>query len=90
MLVVGLHGQKHSVRPVWSVWTLCPFFRGTNTKHILGSIYVFFTVFGYGVREEGGGSPKGLVHILLMQFYTVGDQTSKFPKLILRCCDHLK
>ena len=37
-------------------------------KHVLGRIYVFFTLFGYQVR--GGGSPRGLVHHLLMQFFT--------------------
>ena len=30
---------------------------------------MFFTLFGYWVRG-GGGSPKGLVHNLLMQFFT--------------------
>ena len=30
---------------------------------------MFFTPFGYWV---GGGSPKGLVHNLLMQFFTLG------------------
>ena len=38
-------------------------------KHVLGRIYVFFTLFGYWVG--GGGSPKGLVHNLLMQFFTL-------------------
>ena len=38
-------------------------------KHVLGRIYVFLTLFGYQVR--GGGSPKGLVHNLLMQFFTL-------------------
>ena len=37
----------------------------------LGCIYVFFTLFGYQVRG-GGGSPKGRVHNLLMQFFTLG------------------
>ena len=37
-------------------------------KHVLGRIYMFFTLFGYWVR--GGGSPKGLVHNLLMHFLT--------------------
>ena len=37
-------------------------------KHVLGRIYVFFTLFGYQVG--GGGSPKGRVHNLLMQFFT--------------------
>ena len=37
-------------------------------KHVLGRIYVFFTRYGYWVR--GGGSPKGLVHNLLMQVFT--------------------
>ena len=37
-------------------------------KHVLGRIYVFFTRFGYQVG--GGGSPKGRVHNLLMQFFT--------------------
>ena len=32
-------------------------------KHVLGRIYMFFTLFGYWV---GGGSPKGWVHNLLM------------------------
>ena len=39
-------------------------------KYVLGRIYVVFTLFGYYV--QGGGSPKGLVHNLLMQFFTVG------------------
>ena len=38
-------------------------------KHDLGRIYVFFTLFGYGAG--GWGSPKGLVHNLLMQFFTL-------------------
>ena len=37
-------------------------------KHALGRIYMFFTLFGYWV---GGGFPKGLVHNLLMQFFTL-------------------
>ena len=41
-------------------------------KHVLGRIYVFFTLFGNQFRGGGGGSPKGLVHNLLMQFVTVG------------------
>ena len=40
-------------------------------KHVSGRFYVFFTLFGYCVRA-GGGSPKGLVHNLLMQFFTLG------------------
>ena len=39
-------------------------------KHILGRIYVFFTLFGCWVR--GGGASKGLVHNLLMHFFTMG------------------
>ena len=31
---------------------------------------MFFILFGYWVG--GGGSPKGLVHNLLMQFFTLG------------------
>ena len=30
---------------------------------------MFFTLFGFG---RGGGSPKGLVHNLLMHFFTLG------------------
>ena len=37
-------------------------------KHVLGRIYMFFTLFGYWV---GGGSPKGGVHNLLMQLFTL-------------------
>ena len=32
---------------------------------------MFFTLFGYW-PHGGGGSPKGLVHNLLMQFFTLG------------------
>ena len=39
-------------------------------KHISGRIYVFFTLFGYWAH--GGGCPKGLVHNLLMQLFTLG------------------
>ena len=33
---------------------------------------MFFTLFGYWAHVGGGGSPKGLVHNLLMQFFTLG------------------
>ena len=46
-------------------------------KHVLGRIYFVFTSFGYWVPRGGGGAPKGLVHNLLMRFFT-----PKFPKLI--------
>ena len=39
-------------------------------KHVLGRIYMFFTLFGYQVGGGGGGAPKGRVHNLLMQFFT--------------------
>ena len=39
-------------------------------KHVSGRIYVFLTPFGYHVWG-GGGSPKGLVHNLLVQFSTL-------------------
>ena len=36
-------------------------------KHVLGGIYVFFSLIGYFTREPGGGgSPKGLVNNMLM------------------------
>ena len=44
---------------------------------------MFFTLFGYwGGGGGGGGSPKGLVHNLLMQFFTLAAQKSKFSKLV--------
>ena len=39
-------------------------------KHVLGRIYIIFTLFGYYVRGGGGGAPGRLVHNLLMQFFT--------------------
>ena len=33
---------------------------------------MFFTLFGYWAHVGGGGSPKGLVHNLLMRFFTLG------------------
>ena len=37
---------------------------------------MFFTLFGYWVRG-GGGSPKGLVHDLLVQFFTLGSSKTE-------------
>ena len=39
---------------------------------------MFFTRFGYRVGE--GGSPKGVVHSLLMQLFTPAAQISKLSK----------
>ena len=44
-------------------------------KHVLGRIFMFFTLFWYYVRR--GGSPKGLVHNLLMQFFNLGSSKMK-------------
>ena len=38
-------------------------------KHVLGSIYVSFTLFGVLVV---GGSAKGMMYNLLLQFFTLG------------------
>ena len=38
-------------------------------KHVLGRIYMIFNPFGYYV-PGGAGGPKGLVHNLLMLFFT--------------------
>ena len=46
----------------------------TYVKHVLGRIYVFFILFGYWVRGE---SPKGLVHNLLLQFFTLSSSKIK-------------
>ena len=48
-------------------------------KHVLGHICVFFTLFGYEVGGGGGGSPKGRVHNLLMQFFRTA-QKWKSPR----------
>ena len=40
-------------------------------KHVLGRVYVFFTLLGFwATGGGGGGAPKGLVHNMLMQFFT--------------------
>ena len=54
----------------------------SNVKHVLGCIYVFVTLFGYWV---GGGSPRGLVHNLLVQFFTV--ESSKIEVFETCFCD---
>ena len=48
---------------------------------------MFWAVFMCFSRFRGfaggvGGSPKGLVHNLFMQLFTVGSSKSKFPKPI--------
>ena len=39
-------------------------------KHVLGRIYVFLGI-SSGGGGGGGGAPKGLVHNLLLQYFTV-------------------
>ena len=45
---------------------------------------MFFTLFGYRPHGGGGGgAPKGLVHNLLMQFFTPGSSKIEvFEKLL--------
>ena len=38
---------------------------------------MFFTLFGHQVRGGGGGSAKGWVHNLLLQFFTLGSSKIK-------------
>ena len=52
-------------------------------KHVLGCIYMFFTLFGYwspraGRGGGGGGARKGLVHNLLMQIFTLDSSKIDF------------
>ena len=51
-------------------------------KHVSGRIYLFCTPFGHWAHRGGGGSPKGMVHNLLMQLFTLGSSKSKFSKLL--------
>ena len=44
-------------------------------KHVLGPLYVFFTLFGCG---GGGGVPRGQGHNLLMQFSSLGRPSPLF------------
>ena len=44
-------------------------------KHVLGRMYMFFTLFGPG--GGGGGLPKGLVHNLLMQLFHLGSSKNE-------------
>ena len=49
-------------------------------KHVLGRIYVFFTLFGYQVG--GGGLPRDGCTTCLCSFSTRTAQKSKFLKLV--------
>ena len=44
---------------------------------------MFLTLFGYWPHGGGGGSPKELVHNLLLQISPLAAQKSKFSKLVL-------
>ena len=50
-------------------------------KHVLGRIYVFFTLFGYQVGG-GGGLPRDGCTTCLCSFSTRTAQKSKFWKLV--------
>ena len=49
-------------------------------KHVLGRIYVFFTLFGYQVG--GGGLPRDWYTTCLCSFSPWAPQKSKFLKLV--------
>ena len=51
---------------------------------------MFFTSFGYWVHKGGGGSPKGLVYNLLMQFFTLGSSKIEVSETFFYYRDHLK
>ena len=53
-------------------------------KHVLGRIYVFFTLFGYQVGGGGGGGglPRDGCTTCLCSFSTRTAQKSKFLKLV--------
>ena len=55
-----------------------------NVKHVLGSIYVFFTLFGYSLRERGGGGalPRDWYTTCLCKVSPWATPRSKFSKLI--------
>ena len=50
-------------------------------KQILGRIWVFFTLFGCWGGGGGGGAPKGMVHSLLMQFFTLDSSKMEVFKI---------
>ena len=50
-------------------------------KHVLGRIYVFFTLFGYWVGG-GGGLPRDWYTTCLCSLSPRTAQKSKFPKLV--------
>ena len=50
-------------------------------KHVLGRIYMFFTLFGYWVRG-GGGLPRDGYKTCLCSFSPWAAQKSKFSKLV--------
>ena len=57
-------------------------------SHVLGRIYVFFTLFGYWALLGGGGGQTGLV---LTQFFNVYcSKIEVSQNLFFWYCDHLK
>ena len=66
--------------PKWNFSKTCFFdivttqyYHPSYLKHVLACFYMFFTLFGYwvGFWGGGGGAPKGMVHNLLMHFFTL-------------------
>ena len=60
-------------------------------KHVLGSIYVFFTLFGHGCRVRGGGGVSQGICTQHAQAVVHPRPLKKrcFQNLFLRYCEHL-
>ena len=71
MQFFSLYGSKTKVSETYFFDIVPPQYDHPRyVKHVFGRIYLFFIIFGYRV-PGGGGSPKGLVHNLLRQFFSL-------------------
>ena len=59
-------------------------------KHVLGRIYMCFTLFGYWAHGGGGGLPRDWYTTCLCGFSPLAAQKSKFSKIIFLILRSLK
>ena len=76
----SLYGSKIEVCEICFAMVVTQYDRPRYVKHVLGNIYMFFIFLRYWAFGGRATSAKGLVHNLLIRFFSLSSSKNKFWK----------